>query len=101
VAESLERIDLRRAARRNVAGNQGDNEQEQGDRSKSRRIGRAHFEEQILQDAGQSERRAANPNVTPISVRLIPRQSTIRNTSPACAPRAIRTPISCVRLLTA
>jgi len=57
VAKSLKRIDLGSVPRRNVARNQGDTDQQQSDGREDHRIGRAYFEEQILHDAGQRQRR--------------------------------------------
>jgi hypothetical protein len=45
VPKSLERIDLRRAPRGNVARNQGHDDKQQGDQREGRRIGRAHLVE--------------------------------------------------------
>src|SRR5262249_42248274 len=43
---------------------------------------------------------ATSPAPTPLSASLIPCPTTSLNTSPICAPSAIRTPISCVRCAT-
>jgi hypothetical protein len=98
VPQSDHRIHFRRPPRRDVTGNESDDDQQQGDKSagsvaltwKSR-----FFITRVR------ARAAANPSATPAKANLIPWLTTIRSTSPACAPRAIRMPISCVRRLTA
>ena len=51
--QRLERIDFRRAPRRDVARNQGDADKQQCDQPIDRRIGRAHFKEQVFHQSRQ------------------------------------------------
>ena len=66
-----QRINFRRAPRRNETGNKSDTDQQQGDASEGRRISHAHVVEQILQDARQGQA-ATKPSATPISVSASP-----------------------------
>jgi hypothetical protein len=56
IAERHERIDARRAARRDVAGEQRDERQRARDRGECQRIASADAEEQCADDAAENER---------------------------------------------
>jgi len=98
--EDHDRIDARRAVRRDVAGRDRDRDQTRGHDGEGERIGRAHAEEQTRHRSG-NEQRHAQADGYARHRKDEPSRRTIVRTRRASAPSAIRIPSSIVRWLTA
>ena len=97
VAQSYQRINFRRAARRHPAGKQGDKRHQQRERRERQRVGRAHAEQQLL-DKSRHPSAPQNPSHT--RKRQLRSLADNQPNTSSLAPSASRMPISRVRCAT-